>query len=46
LFITAQSVTVTALAQPVVWASAIGALLIVIAWALTVRRLIVGVPVR
>lgn len=46
LFVTAQSVTVTALAQPVVWASAVGALLVVVAWALTVRRLIVGVPVR
>ncbi len=46
LLITAQAVTVTALAQPIVWASAIGALLIVVAWALTVRRLIVGAPVR
>lgn len=47
LLITAQAVTVTALAQPVVWASAIGALLVVIAWALTVRRLLIaGVPVR
>lgn len=46
LFETAQSITVTAFAQPMVWASATGALLIVIAWALTVRRLIVGVPVR
>lgn len=46
LLVTAQSVTVTALAQPVVWASAAGGLLVVVAWALTVRRLIVGVPVR
>jgi hypothetical protein len=46
LLTTAQAVALTALAQPVVWVSAMGALLIVVAWALTVRRLIVGVPVR